>query len=83
MRKIELKQVCGNCQWLVANITEEPYCLYDGHIIKSNDEGCDKYIFSVILKKSLEHIDVLEAEAERQIDIMRRGMGKKERYEVG
>jgi len=83
MREVELKQVCGNCQWVVAQITEEPYCLFDGHVIKTDEERCNQYSFNVQIKHSLENIDAIEAEAKRQIQMMRMGMKRKDNYEIG
>lgn len=81
MRKIELKEVCGNCQWVVPNVTEEPYCVFDGHFITPSDEGCTKYAFNVQLKHSLENIDAIEAEAVRQMEMLKKGMRPSNDYD--
>ncbi len=74
MRTIELKQVCGNCQWVVPNVTEDPYCVFDGHYIKPSDEECNKYAFNIQLKHALENIEALDAETLRQFEMMKKGM---------
>ena len=83
MKQIELKEICGNCQWVVPDVTEEPYCVFDGHFIIPSDERCNKYSFNVQLKHSLENIDAIEAEALKQIEMMKKGMRPHDNYEIG
>ena len=82
MRVIELKRVCGNCQWVMPNITEEPYCAFDGHVIKPSDEGCTRYLFNVQLKHALENIDAIEADALRQMELLKKGTQSYDEYGI-
>lgn len=81
MREINLIEVCGNCQWVVPNVTEEPYCAFDGHFINPSDERCNKYSFNVQLKHSLENIDAIEAEALRQMELLKKGTRPSNEYD--
>ena len=81
MRTIELNEVCGNCQWVVPNVTDDPYCAFDGHYLKPDDEGCNHYLFRFDLKHSLENIDALEAEALRQMQMLKKGQEPNSGYD--
>ncbi len=81
MREIELKKVCGNCQWVVPNVTEDPYCTFDGHFIKPSDEECSKYLFNFQLKHSLENIDAIEAESLRHMEMLKKGQAPSNNYD--
>lgn len=73
MRKIELKKVCGNCSFVDAERFEERViCVFDGHSINPEDEGCDHHFLMPGWKQLIEDPNLLTTAAGQEIAGLKR-----------